>query len=81
MTSMDLKAPYNYVQMENVISDVIKLLGLDQSLSGTATTSVVITKEKYGSGNLLNLKGLGKHLWEGIDAQEYVNKLREEWDK
>lgn len=30
--------------------------------------------------SLLELEGLGKHLWEGIDAQEYVNQLRAEWD-
>ena len=31
--------------------------------------------------NLMELHGLGKELWEGIDAQEYVNRLRSEWDK
>ena len=25
---------------------------------------------------LTELEGLGKEIWEGIDAQEYVNKLR-----
>lgn len=30
--------------------------------------------------SLLELEGLGAHLWEGIDAQEYVNELRREWD-
>jgi len=28
----------------------------------------------------MELHGLGKEIWEGIDAQEYVNKLRAEWD-
>jgi hypothetical protein len=28
---------------------------------------------------LTELRGLGKEIWEGIDAQEYVNKLRDEW--
>jgi hypothetical protein len=27
------------------------------------------------------LRGLGKEIWEGIDAQEYVNQLRSEWDE
>jgi hypothetical protein len=27
------------------------------------------------------LRGLGKEIWEGIDAQEYVNRLRSEWDE
>jgi hypothetical protein len=30
--------------------------------------------------SLLELEGLGADLWEGIDAQEYVNELRKEWD-
>ena len=30
--------------------------------------------------SLMELHGLGKELWEGIDAQEYVNELRGEWD-
>jgi hypothetical protein len=25
---------------------------------------------------LTDLKGLGKHIWKGVDAQEYVNELR-----
>jgi hypothetical protein len=29
---------------------------------------------------LSELRGLGKKVWEGIDAQEYVNQLRSEWD-
>ena len=30
---------------------------------------------------LSELRGLGKEIWEGIDAHEYVNQLRNEWDK
>jgi hypothetical protein len=30
---------------------------------------------------LSELRGLGKEIWEGVDAQEYVNRLRDEWDK
>jgi hypothetical protein len=30
--------------------------------------------------SLLELEGLGKDIWEGVDAQEYVNELRREWD-
>ena len=31
--------------------------------------------------SILELAGLGEELWQGIDAQEYVNQLRSEWDK
>jgi len=30
--------------------------------------------------HLSELRGLGKEIWEGVDAQEYVNQLRKEWD-
>jgi hypothetical protein len=30
---------------------------------------------------LSEMRGLGKEIWEGIDAQEYVNQLRSEWDE
>ena len=30
---------------------------------------------------LSELRGLGKEIWEGIDAQEYVDQLRGEWDE
>lgn len=29
--------------------------------------------------DLLELEGLGAEIWEGVDAQEYVNALRDEW--
>jgi hypothetical protein len=30
--------------------------------------------------SLVELEGLGKEIWEGIDAKEYVAELRREWD-
>jgi hypothetical protein len=39
--------------------------------------SANIKKEK--KGNIYDLKGVGKDIWEGMDAQEYVNKERESW--
>lgn len=30
--------------------------------------------------SILELHGLGKDIWEGIEPQEYVRTLREEWD-
>jgi hypothetical protein len=31
--------------------------------------------------NIMELHGLGKEIWNGIDAQEYVNELRKEMNK
>ncbi len=37
------------------------------------------TKELSEKRSLLELEGLGAEIWEGVDAQEYVNELRNEW--
>ena len=31
--------------------------------------------------SLFELQGLGKEIWQGVDAQEYINELRDEWDE
>ena len=33
------------------------------------------------SNRIMELHGLGKGIWEGIDAQEYDNRLRHEWER
>ena len=30
--------------------------------------------------SIMELHGLGAEIWQGIDAQEYVEQLRSEWD-
>lgn len=43
----------------------------------TAIDSADKSGAKY---SLLDLEGLGAEIWQGMDAQEYVNQLRDEWD-
>ncbi|MFA0736055.1 MAG: hypothetical protein LASZOEIN_002425 [Candidatus Fervidibacter sp.] len=37
-------------------------------------------EEEKPKHSLMELEGLGAEIWQGIDAQEYVNELRREWD-
>ncbi|MEJ7860354.1 MAG: hypothetical protein WKF90_01835 [Pyrinomonadaceae bacterium] len=37
-------------------------------------------KEPIKKPSIMELHGLGAEIWEGIDAQEYVNELRNEWE-
>lgn len=30
--------------------------------------------------NIMELEGLGKEIWQGLDAQEYVNQERATWN-
>ncbi len=36
--------------------------------------------EPIKTRSLLELEGLGEHLWQGIEAQEHVESMRREWD-
>ncbi|HOF89771.1 MAG TPA: hypothetical protein PLZ36_16965 [Armatimonadota bacterium] len=31
--------------------------------------------------DIMDLRGLGKDLWEGVDIPEYIERLRSEWDE
>lgn len=39
-----------------------------------------VEAEEKPQRSIMELHGLGAELWEGVDAQEYVNELRKEWD-
>jgi len=54
-------------------SQLIKLL-LDRVLPSS-------NAEPSKAHSLRELRGLGKEIWEGVDAQEYINQQRDEWDK
>lgn len=36
--------------------------------------------ESESAHSIMELHGLGAEIWDGVDAQEYVNELRKEWD-
>ena len=38
-----------------------------------------VTAPERPKVSLTELRGLGKEIWEGVDAQEYVDKLRGPW--
>lgn len=38
------------------------------------------TEDREQRRSLSELRGLGADIWESQDAQEYVNRLRQEWD-
>ena len=37
-------------------------------------------REELQQRNLLEMEGLGAEIWEGVDAQQYVDALRNEWE-
>ncbi len=43
---------------------------------GPVEIVVVVRASENQPTKLSDYRGLGKEIWEGVDAQEYVNKLR-----
>lgn len=58
------------------VRERIRLLEL--TARGLTSSTRNITQKKH---SLLELEGLGAEIWQGIDAHEYINKLRAEWDE
>ncbi len=40
---------------------------------------VAVDNGKKPKRSLRELRGLGKEIWQGIDAQEYIDEMRAEW--
>ncbi len=68
--------------VEEIYQQYIKPLPNNEKLRLIAKVSsdLVENETEKPKRSLLELEGLGKEIWEGIDAQEYVNKLRNEWE-
>lgn len=50
---------------------------------GPAEVTVVIAPPRAEEQRMswLDIVGVGKEIWQGEDAQEYVNRLRDEWER
>ncbi|CAK8719112.1 hypothetical protein GMJAKD_08385 [Candidatus Electrothrix aarhusensis] len=60
----------------------IKPISITEQLELIALISkklIVRTDVKEEKRSLLELEGLGAEIWEGVDAQQYVDDLRNEW--
>jgi len=64
----------------------IKLLPTSERLELLALVARDLAEQSSGISkspkhSIMELHGLGKEMWEGVDAQEYVNRLRDEWER
>ena len=66
---------------ENALQLAVSLSREDQqrliSELATRTEGEAPTEPQH---SIMELRGLGKEIWEGIDAQEYVNEERASWN-
>ena len=46
-----------------------------------ALRDLVAKDDEKPKRSLLELRGLGKEYWRGVDSDAYLNELRDEWDE
>ena len=71
--------------IETIYRRYIKPLSPDEQIKLLAKMADELANSTDTKGpakklSLLELEGLGAEIWEGIDAQEYVDELRNEWE-
>ena len=67
---------------EEIYQRYIKPLPNNEKLRLIAKVSndLAETEAEKPKRSIMELHGLGKEIWKDIDAQEYVNELRNEWE-
>ncbi len=57
-----------------------KKLSPEQQNKLVGELSQIAGRKNGGKHSILDLEGLGKEVWEGVDADEYVAEERDSWD-
>lgn len=72
-----MRDDYGHVVSQHEVSEVRRLLA---SVDRSGSTSVVMERWLRGPRGLMGLRGIGREIWAGEDAQAYVDRLRREWE-
>jgi hypothetical protein len=69
------------INYEQILQGTSKLSLSEQLQLLEALTRLVRRRiEEPRKYSIMELEGLGAEVWQGMDAQEYVNQERSEWD-
>jgi hypothetical protein len=73
------------ISVEDIYEQHIRALSASEQLRLVELIASKLAAEATRAGqrqrSLLELEGLGGEIWQGIDAQHYVDELRQEWDQ
>ncbi len=74
----------NTNRAKDIYETVVKPLSLPERLKILELTAHDLAAESPGSSipkqhHIMELKGLGKELWQGINARQYIDELRNEY--
>ena len=66
---------------EEVLNQVLQLTPEDQLELLKVLTNIVLPRVTIQPQHrILELRGLGKELWQGIDVEKYLDEERNSWD-
>lgn len=73
--------PKKHISYQEILDGIKSLQPEEQLklLKAIAAALLESLRTKDINHSIMELKGLGKGLWKGIDAQEYVDQERESW--
>ena len=75
----ELHGSYPNVVSDDAVHDVRRLVLLTLDLENSTSVSTVLPVPEPPP-SILDLEGLGREVWEGIDPRQYVSELRNEWN-
>ena len=76
---LDLDVERDTTNYENVVSaDPIRYVCYLQSVARDGNDWVIGLHDV--SHRILDLEGMGREIWKGIDPKDYIEGLRKEWD-
>lgn len=70
---------YGNVLTQDLVNEASRLLAPSRDVGGD-TALQLETVLMPSRVSLMELQGLGREVWAGVDAQDYVDGLRDEWD-
>ncbi|MCW3056006.1 MAG: hypothetical protein JWN14_5176 [Chthonomonadales bacterium] len=76
MAIMSLEELYEQFIKPLPSAERLKLIVMTAQELSQSEPTIVLPKR-----SIMELHGLGKELWQGIDAQKHVDELRNEWDQ
>lgn len=85
MTTVE-KLYQDHIQMLSAGEQLRLITLVAQSLSKSALPQAKVESKQHTTHStkqysIMELHGLGAEVWQGIDAQAYVDELRNEWDR
>jgi hypothetical protein len=68
-------------EYDRLLSRARKLPRRDQRRLVSEMTAALAQSDRRKTHSLLELEGLGKEVWEGIDVEQYIKAERDSWER